>query len=397
MESQDLTKNIDFIHKTMQSSRIYWNLKNILFEQLKDSKRDSSQWGKDLVDIAIKNRVEEKLKNLINDVCKRNIKPLPIRLDRNEYINKARTYWAEFVMQNLIQVSNKIIQNITTVNASITNAETNNTGGNGNNGSSIPANSNAPSSNGNIKDNKDNKDNKDGKNKENGSNGSNGIEVQLIPIPHIYDCWFLFTACVNTANYATPHLSNPNISHANSNSTTMFEYSYNQANGQKTLMKCRFDNVRIDELCKSYSDLSPKAKNLINNDDEYDFILEKEKQAETLIEKGMSSELEYFARRGIPVGIRTKFYQRYFGIETTNPKMNKMQKHYKNIQETMAGHKIILDELIKEDAREVLNDDRYFIFDEMLDKVLWTFYRDKEVYEDLAVFTYITLLILNNI
>jgi len=94
--------------------------------------------------------------------------------------------------------------------------------------------------------------------------------------------------------------------------------------------------------------------------------------------------MEAFARKGIPSGVRVRFYRKYFGIDN-QLKANKLHKQFTSIQEAMKGHKYIIDEIINEDILEVLNDEKYFIFDEALSKVIWTFFRDKHVQEKLAI------------
>jgi len=58
--------------------------------------------------------------------------------------------------------------------------------------------------------------------------------------------------------------------------------------------------------------------------------------------------MEAFARKGIPSGVRVRFYRKYFGIDN-QLKANKLHKQFTSIQEAMKGHKYIIDEIINED------------------------------------------------
>jgi len=58
--------------------------------------------------------------------------------------------------------------------------------------------------------------------------------------------------------------------------------------------------------------------------------------------------MEEFARKGVPSGVRVRFYRKYFGIDN-QLKANKFHKQFVSIQETMKGHKYIIDEIINEE------------------------------------------------
>ena len=58
--------------------------------------------------------------------------------------------------------------------------------------------------------------------------------------------------------------------------------------------------------------------------------------------------MEIFARKGLPNGIRVRFYRKYLGIEN-QMRTNKYHKQFTSIHESMKGHKYIIDELLNRD------------------------------------------------
>jgi len=58
--------------------------------------------------------------------------------------------------------------------------------------------------------------------------------------------------------------------------------------------------------------------------------------------------MENFAKRGLPSGLRVRYYRKYLGIDN-QLKTNKLHKQFISIQESMKGHKYIIDEIVDVD------------------------------------------------
>ena len=115
---QDSHNNLEFeaILKSLQSKNIYWELKNQLFQKLLHSDIPVAEWNKEINNIASACRIDTKLKQLIFDLSKTMIKHDPIKTDNVPVINEARNTWSEFLVKNLINISNKILHQMSEPN-----------------------------------------------------------------------------------------------------------------------------------------------------------------------------------------------------------------------------------------------------------------------------------------
>jgi len=313
-ESQASHVNVEFdaVCKALQARKAYSTLHDDLFQRMLESKTHTKDWTQLLPQIAAATKIESKLKHLINDVSNTIIKPDPIKYDSIEPINQARTVWTEFLVQNLIKVSNKLLERL-----------------------SHPESKKDP-------------------------------QQHLAPNLFIYDHKNIYAACASTCLLRSKRL-------------------FTNAADLKLSDRVSFDPVPIDQLKQTYAEILYDDTNLIGDEeDEESLVIEREKEAEALLHKGGISEMENFARKGLPSGLRVRYYRKYLGIEN-QLKANKLHKQFITIQENMKGHKYIIDEIADLDILDVLNDEKYFIFDESLKKCIWTFLRDRHVQEKLAI------------
>jgi len=203
---------LDAIYKNLQAKKSYLNLKEQLFQRLIESKISKSEWVTQLPRLAASSQIENKLKQVIYDISNSIIKPDPIRYDTLDSINQARQFWTEFLVQNLIKVSNKLLERLS-------NPDTNR------------------------------------KNEEEHENLS------------IFDHRNLYAACTSTCFLRSKRsLSNPG--------------------DVKVAERITFDPVPMDQLKETYAELLYDDNNLIGDDlDEESLIIEREKEAETLLQK----------------------------------------------------------------------------------------------------------------
>ena len=113
-ESQASRINIeqDAIFKALQAKKGYITLKEQLFQKLQESQVPLGDWPAQIARLSQNSHIESKLKQLIYDISQTIIKPEPIKYDANETINQARQAWTEFLIQNLIQLSNKLLEQL---------------------------------------------------------------------------------------------------------------------------------------------------------------------------------------------------------------------------------------------------------------------------------------------
>ena len=113
-ESQASHRNVelDAIIKSLQTKKAYIDLKEHFFKKLVDSKIPLSEWMTQIPHVAVSTQTEYKLKQLIHDISSTIIQPEPIKYDAIESINQARQIWTEFLVQNLIHISNKLLERL---------------------------------------------------------------------------------------------------------------------------------------------------------------------------------------------------------------------------------------------------------------------------------------------
>jgi len=103
---------LEAIYKNLQAKKSYMSLKEQLFQRLLDSKVPKAEWVTQIPRLAASSQIESKLKQVIYDISNTIIKPDPIRYDTVDTINQARQFWTEFLVQNLIKVSNKLLERL---------------------------------------------------------------------------------------------------------------------------------------------------------------------------------------------------------------------------------------------------------------------------------------------
>jgi hypothetical protein len=91
-----------------------------------------------------------------------------------------------------------------------------------------------------------------------------------------------------------------------------------------------------------------------------------------LVESGSILETRHFAKRGIPSGIRPQLYQRVYGIKVgarDHNYFNKLERNYDEVE-------YLTDNLYRLDVHHTADNDNFFPFEEVLEKVMMNFSRD---------------------
>ena len=274
------------IHNKLHSIREYNDLKEQMFQKLISSRIPPEEWHMRMSELAFTNQVDERLKQFILQVCRQTIKKEPIRDDTQENINKARQAWTEYLIKNIITLSNQIISQM---------------------------NQRKPA----------NKDN-DNERRQEYREDLDEEEVEK-EVPCIFTSYQFLRALVSIETAKTGY--------------------HDQSPTYRAMIKCSFPTLAIEEYRKKFTDLSPKLKSLGSDNDSAEFILEREKTASTLMKKGLLSELEQLIRRGAPNGKRAEIYCMLLGLDTET-----FAQRYKEAVEPYKQHKFILDDVINDDA-----------------------------------------------
>lgn len=250
----DLSNSVDLIHNKLQSIREYADLKEQMFQKLMHSKIPPEEWHSRISELAFTSQVDERLKQFIMQVCRQTIKKEPIRDDSQDYLNKARQNWTEYLIKSVITLSNQIIAQM----------------------------------------NQRKPPNKDHDHRQERREDDDEEEKEK-DVPCIYNSYQFLRAL---------KLIEPPKG-----------YHPDQSTPYPLLIKCIFPVFTIEEYRKKFSDLSPKLKSLGSDSETLDFIVEREKTADGLMKKGLLSELELMIRRGAPSGKRTEIYRRLLGLD----------------------------------------------------------------------------------
>ena len=69
--------------------------------------------------------------------------------------------------------------------------------------------------------------------------------------------------------------------------------------------------------------------------------------------------------------------------------------HFENLTESLSSWETALDDMIKSDIAAVCNDDKYFIFQDMIDICVQAFFRDRQVLDLMKVKPHAPVVCLN--
>eukprot|EP01059_Diplonema_ambulator_P002537 TRINITY_DN12161_c0_g1_i1.p1 TRINITY_DN12161_c0_g1~~TRINITY_DN12161_c0_g1_i1.p1 ORF type:complete len:540 (+),score=219.12 TRINITY_DN12161_c0_g1_i1:51-1670(+) len=108
------------------------------------------------------------------------------------------------------------------------------------------------------------------------------------------------------------------------------------------------------------------------------FTEHKIKQFQSLLKNSPLSELRQTAKNGVPVSMRKTVWVQLLSPLVMNEQATKDKKdaYYQSLQQDVIKVELLLDDIVKWDIRECANDDKYFVFDEMMERVLLPLLRD---------------------
>jgi hypothetical protein len=128
----------------------------------------------------------------------------------------------------------------------------------------------------------------------------------------------------------------------------------------------RYRQIGIDDA------LSGDALQFGDSCTDESFLETRTKMALRLAASGSMVETRNFAKRGIPAGVRPQLYQRVYGVT-----VGAREHHYFS---TLTQHcrdvEYLTDTLYRLDARQIGDNDNFFPFEEVLEKVMMVFARD---------------------
>eukprot|EP00760_Papus_ankaliazontas_P017052 PhM_4_TR17012/c0_g1_i1/m.96667 len=119
-----------------------------------------------------------------------------------------------------------------------------------------------------------------------------------------------------------------------------------------------------EELQHFFSDLHPKYRQtgVGADEDRTGFMQERRRLCDVLLRRGYVPLVSTFLRRGCPAENRKRVWQTVLGCE---PRMRD-QRYYDQLRTDVTRVQLLVDELIKIDVFNTINDDRFFVFDEAI-------------------------------
>jgi hypothetical protein len=139
-------------------------------------------------------------------------------------------------------------------------------------------------------------------------------------------------------------------------------------------IKLNLNTPSLDDLRRKFNELSVTLRQ-IGSDEDRSFIEERTLIGERLLQKSYQPYLVQYAKRGVPTTIRCKVYKKILYAEVGQREMD----HFENLNENLNSQETALDDMIKADICNVCNDDKYFIFQDVIDVCVQAFFRDRQV------------------
>lgn len=151
-------------------------------------------------------------------------------------------------------------------------------------------------------------------------------------------------------------------------------------------VKLQLQTMSVKDMRKRFNDLNVTLRQ-IGVDDEKSFIDERILIGERLLAKDFQPFLINYARRGVPATLRCKVYKKIFNIKMTP----RDSEYFETLNDHYRKWDLAIDDTIAYDILEVINDDKYFIFEEHIKVCTNNFFRDTWVIDNIRTKPHATL------
>ena len=88
-----------------------------------------------------------------------------------------------------------------------------------------------------------------------------------------------------------------------------------------------------------------------------------------------------YAKRGVPPTLRAKIYKKILNVEMSS----RDYEYFAALKDHADRWELAIDDMLLQDAREVCNEDKFFIFEDYINTLSVLFFRDKYVLENIKV------------
>jgi hypothetical protein len=115
----------------------------------------------------------------------------------------------------------------------------------------------------------------------------------------------------------------------------------------------------------------------------FKFLSSRHEEAEFIIQKGSMLDAQTYLRKGCPLSLRSKLWRIACGVSPEMPSINEEQL-FNRLRVECDRLDMISDELFMYDIQTILDDPRFFIFEEELKEIIFCFSRDSSVRDQLV-------------
>lgn len=137
-------------------------------------------------------------------------------------------------------------------------------------------------------------------------------------------------------------------------------------------IKLQLYTRNLDELRRKFSELNVTLRQ-IGVDEERSFVDERILIGERLLQKDYQPFLVQYAKRGVPPTLRARIYKKILYTDVTQKETDYMA----TLTDNLNKWELALEDQIMTDLMVTCNDDKYFIFQEHIESMVLTFFRDR--------------------
>ena len=140
-------------------------------------------------------------------------------------------------------------------------------------------------------------------------------------------------------------------------------------------VKLQLQTRTVEEMRKKFNELNVTLRQ-IGVDDEKSFIDDRILLGERLLQKDYQPFLIQYAKRGIPPSLRARVYKKIFNINSSPA-----EEEYVNNLYNADTNQLLIDDIIEAEIQDLINNDEFFVFEDVIRFVSHASMRDPQMYE----------------
>lgn len=137
-------------------------------------------------------------------------------------------------------------------------------------------------------------------------------------------------------------------------------------------IKLNLQTRNLEDLRRKFHELNVTLRQM-GVDEEKSFVDERILIGERLISKDYQPFLVQYAKRGVPSTLRCRVYKKILYSDITQKEID----YYASLNDQYQKWEAAIDDIIFSDVLIQCNDDKYFIFQDMIENSVMLFFRDR--------------------